>query len=70
MGLILEYEGKELFKKYKITTFPSILVNTIEEAKEAATKLGFPVAIKAQVLSGGRGKKGWIKLAKSEEEVD
>ncbi|MHA1982995.1 MAG: ATP-grasp domain-containing protein, partial [Candidatus Hodarchaeales archaeon] len=39
------------------------------EAKEAANKLGFPVAVKAQVLSGGRGKKGWIKLAKTAEEV-
>ncbi|OLS24890.1 MAG: Succinyl-CoA ligase [ADP-forming] subunit beta [Candidatus Heimdallarchaeota archaeon LC_3] len=70
MGLILEYEGKELFKKHKITIFPSILANTVDEAKDAAKKLGFPVAVKAQVLTGGRGKKGWIKLAKSTEEVE
>lgn len=70
MGLILEYEGKELFKKHKITIFPSILANTVDEAKKAANELGYPVAVKAQVLTGGRGKKGWIKLAKTSEEVE
>ncbi|MCY3411018.1 MAG: ADP-forming succinate--CoA ligase subunit beta [Candidatus Heimdallarchaeota archaeon] len=69
MPLILEYEGKELFKKYGLNLSKSILVTSAEEAKEAATKLGLPVVVKAQVLSGGRGKRGLIKLAKTEEEV-
>ncbi len=69
MGLILEYEGKSLFGKYKIPLINSLLVKNAEEAKEASTKLGLPVAVKAQVLSGGRGKRGLIKIAKTPEEV-
>ena len=69
MGLILEFEGKDLFKKYKIPLSKSILVRSAEEAKEASSKLGLPVVVKAQVLSGGRGKRGLIKLAKTSEEV-
>jgi succinyl-CoA synthetase beta subunit len=69
MGLILEYEGKDLFKKYKIPLLPSIAVKSEEEAKEASTKLSFPVAVKAQVLSGGRGKRGLIQLANSPDDV-
>ena len=69
MGLILEYEGKELFKKHKVPLLPSISVKSAEEAKEASSKLSFPVAVKAQVLSGGRGKRGLIQLANTPEEV-
>ena len=69
MGLILEYEGKELFKKHKVPLLPSIAVKSAEEAKEASTKFSFPVAVKAQVLSGGRGKRGLIQLANSPDEV-
>jgi len=69
MSLILEYEGKEIFKKYNIPLFESTLVTSAEEAKEAASKLGLPVVVKAQVFSGGRGKRGLIKLARTLEEV-
>lgn len=69
MGLILEYEGKDLFKKYKIPLLKSKIVQTVVEAKEASTSFSFPVAIKAQVLSGGRGKRGLIQLANNPEEV-
>lgn len=69
MPLILEYEGKEIFKKYKIPLFENTLVRSAEEAKEAAAKLGLPVVVKAQVFSGGRGKRGLIKLARTLEEV-
>ena len=69
MGLILEFEGKELFKKYKIPLNPAILVHSADEAKKAANQLGYPVAVKAQVLSGKRGKQGWVKLAKTEDEA-
>ena len=69
MGLILEYEGKELFKKHKIPLLQSTAVKSVEEAKEASTNFSFPVAVKAQVLSGGRGKRGLIKLANSPDEV-
>ena len=69
MGLILEYEGKDLFKKHKVPLLPSIAVKSAEEAKEASAKFSFPVAVKAQVLSGGRGKRGLIQLANSPDEV-
>ena len=70
MGLILEMEGKELFEKYGIPLSKSKLVKNEKDAKLAAEELGLPVAIwKAQVLSGGRGKRGLIKIAKSQEEV-
>ncbi len=69
MGLILEYEGKNLFRKYGIPLSNSLLVRNADEAKEASQKLGLPVAVKAQVLSGGRGKRGLIKIAKTPEEV-
>ncbi|MHA2253211.1 MAG: ADP-forming succinate--CoA ligase subunit beta [Candidatus Kariarchaeaceae archaeon] len=69
MGLILEYEGKILFKKNNIPLSKSILVTSAEEAKGAAEELGYPCVVKAQVLSGGRGKRGLIKLAKTPEEV-
>lgn len=69
MGLILEYEGKELFKKHKVPLLPSIAVKSADEAKEASTKLSFPVAVKAQVLSGGRGKRGLIQIANTPDEV-
>ncbi len=69
MPLILEFEGKQIFSQYKIPLFESKLVTSAEEAKESAVSLGFPVVIKAQVFSGGRGKRGLIKLAKTPEEV-
>ncbi len=69
IGLLLEFEGKQLFKKYKIPTVNSMVVTNEEEAREASTKLGLPVAVKAQVLSGRRGKRGLIKIAKTPEEV-
>jgi len=69
VGLILEFEGKELFKKYNLPLSKSIVVKSAEEAKKASTTLGLPVAVKAQVLSGGRGKRGLIKVAKTQEEV-
>ncbi|MCH8907023.1 MAG: ADP-forming succinate--CoA ligase subunit beta [Candidatus Heimdallarchaeota archaeon] len=69
MGLILEFEGKDLFKKYNLPLSEYILVKSAEEAKEAADTLDLPVAVKGQVLSGGRGKRGLIKIAKTKEEV-
>jgi succinyl-CoA synthetase beta subunit len=69
MPLILEFEGKEIFEKYNIPLFDRILATSAEEAKEAAVNLGLPVIIKAQVFSGGRGKRGLIKLAMTAEEV-
>ena len=46
-----------------------MVVISVDEGKEASTKFTFPVAIKAQVLSGGRGKRGLIQLANNPEDV-
>ena len=58
-----EYQAKEIFKAGGIPTPPSIVAETPEEAQEAAGTIKKPVAIKSQVLIGGRGKAGGIKFA-------
>src|SRR4249919_3326681 len=67
---LYEYQGKELFRRYGIAVSEGRLATTPAEAREAALELGFPVVVKAQVLVGGRGKAGGIKLAESPEEAE
>jgi succinyl-CoA synthetase beta subunit len=66
---LYEYQGKQLFRKSGIPVSEGRLATTPEEAAEAAAALGCPVVVKAQVLTGGRGKAGGIKLAGSAEEA-
>lgn len=61
---LLEYQGKELFARHGLPVPEGIHAKTADEAQTAAEKLGYPVAVKAQVLIGGRGKAGGIKIAK------
>ena len=60
---LYEYQGKELFGRYGIPVSEGRLATTPAEACTAADELGTPVVVKAQVLTGGRGKAGGIKLA-------
>ncbi|HEU0248943.1 MAG TPA: ADP-forming succinate--CoA ligase subunit beta [Gaiellaceae bacterium] len=60
---LYEYQGKELFGRYGIPVSEGRLATTSAEARAAADELGTPVVVKAQVLTGGRGKAGGIKLA-------
>src|SRR5437867_2064623 len=60
---LYEYQGKELFKRFGIPVSEGRLAETPEEARRAAVELGGPVVVKAQVLTGGRGKAGGVKLA-------
>ncbi len=60
---LLEYQGKELFKRNGLPVPEGSHATTPEEAREASEELGYPVAVKAQVLIGGRGKAGGIKIA-------
>jgi succinyl-CoA synthetase beta subunit len=60
---LYEYQGKELFRRYGIPVSDGRLATTPEEARTAAEELGGPVVVKAQVLTGGRGKAGGVKLA-------
>src|SRR6476620_6798476 len=58
-----EYQGKQLFKQFGIPVSEGRLATIPEEARAAAEELGGPVVVKAQVLTGGRGKAGGVKLA-------
>ena len=69
MGMLYEFEGKQIFKKHNLPLPPSKVVMSADEAVEAAKEMGLPVVIKAQTLSGKRGKRGLIKKVDSEEEV-
>jgi succinyl-CoA synthetase beta subunit len=60
---LLEYQGKQLFAKHGIAVPSGEVASTVEEAVAAAEQIGYPCAIKAQVLIGGRGKAGGIKIA-------
>jgi len=64
-----EYQAKQVFADAGIPTPASTLATTVDEAVEAATEIGYPVAIKAQVQVGGRGKAGGIKLVEDAEEA-
>ena len=67
---LYEYQGKELLRQYSIETLEGIVAASPEEARAAAEKLGGPVAVKAQVLTGGRGKAGGIKVVEEPEDVE
>jgi succinyl-CoA synthetase beta subunit len=60
---LYEYQGKELFRRFGIPVSDGRLARTPAEARAAAEELGGQVVVKAQVLTGGRGKAGGIKLA-------
>jgi succinyl-CoA synthetase beta subunit len=60
---LLEYQGKQLFAKHGVAVPSGEVAATVEEAVAAAGRVGYPCAIKAQVLIGGRGKAGGIKIA-------
>jgi len=60
---LYEYQGKELFRRFGIPVSEGRLATTPAEARAAAEAIGGPVVVKAQVLTGGRGKAGGVKLA-------
>jgi succinyl-CoA synthetase beta subunit len=66
---LLEYQGKQLFAKHGIAVPSGEVASTVEEAVAAAERIGYPCAVKAQVLIGGRGKAGGIKIAADTEQA-
>ncbi len=72
---LYEYEAKEIFAKFGIAVPPSVRITKADEVKTilaeaiSQSKLSFPVTLKCQVLSGGRGKAGGIKFAKDMAEA-
>jgi succinyl-CoA synthetase beta subunit len=66
---LYEHQGKELFARFGIPVSAGRVARSPEEAAAAAKDLGGEVVVKAQVLTGGRGKAGGIKLAAGPEEA-
>ncbi len=67
---IHEYQAKEILRKYGVATPRGIPCFNVDEAVEAAKKLGGNVwVVKAQIHAGGRGKGGGVKIARSVDEV-
>jgi succinyl-CoA synthetase beta subunit len=60
---LYEYQGKELFRRFGIPVSEGRFATSPDEARAAAQELGGQVVVKAQVLTGGRGKAGGVKLA-------
>ena len=67
---LYEYQGKQLFARHGIPVSEGRLATTPEEARAASEELGGQVVVKAQVLTGGRGKAGGIKLADAPDEAE
>jgi succinyl-CoA synthetase beta subunit len=66
---LLEYQGKQLFARHGLRVSSGNAVTTVEDAVDTAQEVGFPVVVKAQVLIGGRGKSGGVKLADDAEQA-
>jgi len=60
---LFEYQGKQFFAQYGMPISAGEVVFSVDEALAAAERLGTPVMVKSQVLTGGRGKLGGIKFA-------
>jgi len=60
---LFEYQGKQFFAQYGMPISAGEVAFTVDEAMAAAERLGTPVMVKSQVLTGGRGKLGGIKFA-------
>ncbi|HUZ20104.1 MAG TPA: ADP-forming succinate--CoA ligase subunit beta [Acidimicrobiales bacterium] len=67
---LYEYQGKQYFARFDIPVSPGGLAGTVAEAVEVAERVGYPVVVKAQVLVGGRGKAGGVKLATGRAEAE
>ena len=66
---LYEYQARDLFEKYEVPVLAGIVADTPEEVRAAAEKIGGVVVVKAQVKTGGRGKAGGVKVAKTPDEA-
>ncbi|HEU4978172.1 MAG TPA: ADP-forming succinate--CoA ligase subunit beta [Solirubrobacteraceae bacterium] len=66
---LLEYQGKQLFARHGVPVPEGRPAKSVDEAVAAAEEIGYPCVVKAQVLIGGRGKAGGIKVAKDQAEA-
>jgi succinyl-CoA synthetase beta subunit len=66
---LLEYQGKQLFARHGVPVPDGKPATSVDEALAAADEIGYPCVVKAQVLIGGRGKAGGIKVVKDRDEA-
>jgi len=66
---LYEYQARDLFEQYGVPVLAGIVADTPDEVRAAAEKLGGVVVVKAQVKTGGRGKAGGVKVAKTPDEA-
>jgi len=67
---LFEYQARDLFEKHGVPVLPGIIADTPEQARAAAESIGGVTVIKAQVKTGGRGKAGGVKVAKTADEAE
>jgi len=67
---LFEYQGKQLFARFGIPVSEGMVADTPEQARAVAEQLASPVTVKAQVLTGGRGKAGGIRLAADPDQAE
>lgn len=66
---LFEYQARDLFEAHGVPVLRGIIADTPEQAEAAAKEIGGVVVVKAQVKTGGRGKAGGVKVAKTPEEA-
>ena len=66
---IHEYQAREIFRDFGIPVPDGLLCYTVSEVEKAAREINRMVVVKAQVLAGGRGKAGGVKLARTVEDA-
>ncbi|RUT78056.1 ADP-forming succinate--CoA ligase subunit beta [Ancylomarina longa] len=66
---IHEYQAKEILRAFGVPVPESKIAFSVKEAEEAATEIGLPVVVKAQIHAGGRGKGGGVKFAPTAQDV-
>jgi len=69
LARLLEYQGKDIFSRFKIPTPKGKVVRRLEEAKAAADDIGYPLVVKAQVYAGKRAKSGGIRIVNDDNEL-
>ena len=67
---LYEYQARDVFEKYGVPVLAGIVADTPAEARAAAEKIGGVTVVKAQVKTGGRGKAGGVKVAKTADDAE
>jgi succinyl-CoA synthetase beta subunit len=67
---LFEYQARDMFERHGVPVLAGEVATTAAEARAAAERIGGVVVIKAQVKTGGRGKAGGVKVAKTADEAE